>query len=131
MVQMVIAIALAWLVAQFLLKPAIASFKAGHFVPEAIFWQGGMPSGHAALVGALVAALVKTNTVYSPLVAVAVVFSGIVLYEALITRNILMRQAEILQGLTNHKLDRVVGHQPLEVVAGLMVGISISWWLVL
>lgn len=130
MAQFLFAIALSWLCAQLILKPVVASFKAGHFVPEAIFWQGGMPSGHASLVGALVAALVKTQGWHSPLVALAIVFSAIVLYEALITRNILGRQAEILERITKHKFERVVGHQPLEVVAGLVVGISISWWLV-
>lgn len=130
MAQILLAIAVSWLVAQLILKPLIASFKAGHLVPEAVCWQGGMPSGHAALVGALCSAIAKTQGLSSPLFAVSVVFSVIVLYEALITRNILMRQADALEKATKKKLERVIGHQPLEVMGGVVVGVVAAWYLV-
>ena len=121
-----LSIAVSWIACQCILKPLIASFKAGHFVPEAVWWQGGMPSGHAALVGALCSAIAKSEGFGTIAFSTATVFSLIVLYEALVTRNMLMRQTEALQSLTKHKLQPVVGHQPLEVAAGLAVGILVA-----
>jgi len=130
MSSMIIAVAVAWLCAQVLLKPLIESFKRSRFVPEAIWARGGMPSGHSALVGALCAAVAKVEGFSSPLFVVSLVFSLLVLYDALVTRNVLTRQADVLQSLTKRRVERIFGHEPVEVVAGIVLGVAVSWYLV-
>ena len=129
MSSMIIAVAVAWLCAQVIIKPLIESFKRSRFVPEAIFARGGMPSGHSALVGAICSAVAKTQGFSSPLFAVSVVFSSLVLYDALVTRNVLTRQADVLQSLTKRRVEPIFGHEPVEVVAGLLLGVAVAWYM--
>lgn len=128
MIPVILSIAIAWLLAQCVLKSLIASIKARRFVPEAVWWQGGMPSGHAALVGALCAAIAKAQGFDSVSFAISVVFSALVLYEALVTRNILMHESEVLQSLTKKRVKAVVGHTVNEVIVGLVIGAGLVWY---
>ena len=130
MASMIFAVAVAWICAQVVLKPLIESFKRGRFVPESIWQRGGMPSGHSALVGALCAAIAKVDGLQSPLFVISLVFSLLVLYDALVTRRILTRQADILQTLTKKNVDRIFGHEPVEVFAGVLLGVLIAWYLI-
>lgn len=130
MSSIIVAVALAWLCAQVILKPLIESFKKGRFAPEAIWQHGGMPSGHSALVSALCAAVAKIDGVSSPLFAVCLGFSLLVLYDALVTRRILGSQADVLQSLTKRHVDKIFGHEPIEVFAGILLGFLVSWFMV-
>lgn len=130
MVYIVVAVGIAWLCAQVILKPLIEGFKRGRFVPEAIWQRGGMPSGHSALVGGLCSAIAKTSGINSPGFAIALGFSILVLYDALVTRKVLTRHGQVLQSLVKKPLDMISGHEPIEVFAGLVLGAGITWWLI-
>jgi uncharacterized protein len=126
-----IAAVLAWLVAQ-LLKTLVALVRdrkldLGHMVSP-----GGMPSAHSALVTALATAIARLYGIQSSLFAVAAVFAGVVMYDAAGVRLAVSRQARILnrmiddffhsRGFDEHRLRELVGHTPVQVIVGALLG---------
>ena len=103
--------------------------------------DGGMPSGHSATVCAMVVATGRYCGVNSPLFAIAAVLSIIVMYDAMGVRYETGEQAKVLnrmftewmdQGFEQFqlphgkKLKEMVGHTPLQVVAGFLVGLVVG-----
>ncbi len=98
-----------------------------------LLWAtGGMPSSHSALVVAL-AISVGINTGFdSPLFAVSAVLAMIVMYDAAGVRQAAGKQAEkinliveeLLSGhpLNEEHLRELLGHTPLQVAVGALVG---------
>ena len=98
-----------------------------------LLWAtGGMPSSHSALVVAL-AISVGINTGFdSPLFAVSAVLAMIVMYDAAGVRQAAGKQAEkinliveeLLSGhpLNEEHLRELLGHTPLQVAVGAVVG---------
>lgn len=106
---------------------------------------GGMPSSHSALVAALAAGVGQTAGWASSEFAIATVFAFIVMYDAAGVRRAAGKQAQILnqmideffQGeheLAEERLKELLGHTPVQVIVGSILGIAISWlgeWLLL
>jgi acid phosphatase family membrane protein YuiD len=100
---------------------------------------GGMPSSHSAAVSALTMAVGLKEGFGSTLFGVSLYFSLIVMYDAAGLRQAAGRQAVILNRLMNehlteveadrHRLMELLGHTPLEVLVGSLLGIlSASAW---
>ena len=98
-----------------------------------IIGAGGMPSSHSALVSTLTTMIGKYEGITTPIFAVSLVFSLIVMYDASGVRRAAGKQAKMLNkivetpGLTNvevgEKLVEVLGHTPIEVIVGVIVGV--------
>ena len=128
---------LGWFIAQ-VLKTIIHLFLTKQFVAERMIGSGGMPSSHSATVCALATA---TGMVYgggSFEFAIAVILAIIVMHDAMGVRRETGIQAkvihEMLEVFTNmgkkmspeEKLKEFVGHTPLQVLAGGILGILIA-----
>jgi acid phosphatase family membrane protein YuiD len=128
---------LAWLMAQ-VIKIIIEAFRNKKVDFKRIAGAGGMPSSHAALTVALTSALWKDFGPNNPLVAVTAVFTLIVLYDAAGVRRAAGKQAAVLnliiEELTLHKqlsekrLKELLGHTPLQVLAGILLGILVGYY---
>ncbi len=97
---------------------------------------GGMPSSHSALVAAVTTAIGREVGLGSPLFGAAVIFSAIVMYDAAGVRRAVGRHARVLNLLLDevfihHQIDEarlreLVGHTPLQVLAGALVGVTVT-----
>ncbi|KAM3100897.1 divergent PAP2 family protein [Phormidesmis sp. 146-12] len=99
--------------------------------------SGGMPSSHAALVAALAAGVGQTSGWASSEFAIATVFAIIVMYDAAGVRRAAGKQAQILNQMideffqgehqfTEERLKELLGHTPVQVIVGSILGIAIS-----
>lgn len=103
--------------------------------------SGGMPSSHSALVTALTTAIGLTHGFDSGLFALSLCFSLVVMYDAAGVRNAVGKQAVILnkmiedlqtkknKGLvkeSENRLKELIGHTPIEVFAGAILGIVVA-----
>ncbi len=97
---------------------------------------GGMPSSHSALVMGLVVAIGFEKGLASVELAIAVVFAMIVMYDAAGIRRAAGKQAKILnkmidqldsgQDIREEQLKELLGHTPIEVVVGALLGVFIA-----
>lgn len=97
---------------------------------------GGMPSSHSALVAALTHSIGLYLGFGSPLYALSFVLAMIVIYDATGIRRQAGKHAEIINTmildlasghpLQEEKLREVLGHTPLEALAGMLMGLAIS-----
>src|SRR5579864_193732 len=98
---------------------------------------GGMPSSHSALVVSLTTIIGRFQGVQSPLFALSLIFSTVVMYDATGVRRAAGQQAMILnallddvfiahRGIHQERLRELLGHTPIEVIAGALLGIAIS-----
>jgi hypothetical protein len=95
---------------------------------------GGMPSSHAASVAALSTSVGIQQGLSSVLFGVTLYFSLVVMYDAAGLRRAAGRQAVILNRLIDehfqhaeegtHKLMELLGHTPLEVLVGAVLGVA-------
>ena len=123
---------LGWLVAQ-VLKTIINFILLGKFQLERMWGDGGMPSAHSATVCAMVIATGRCVGVDSAIFAVASVVAIITMHDAMGVRHETGEQAKVLNQmidqwievseknapfLQNMHLKEMVGHTPLQVVAG-------------
>lgn len=106
------------------------------FDASRIVGTGGMPSSHSSFTMALSFSIGKYHGFDSPLFAIALIFSFVTMYDAQGIRRAAGRHAEILNDLIlEHKMPNVgelkelLGHTPLEVAAGALLGIVIGLWL--
>ena len=122
---------LAWLLAQ-LYKAGDTFNKTGVWKWKALLENGGMPSAHASVVAAL-SLTVFLETGFSLLFVVSVVFSLIVLNDALKVRRQASVHASLLSELLGKKrkrrsaLSSSLGHTPTEVAVGLVLGMLVTW----
>ena len=108
------------------------------FVPERLIGSGGMPSCHSAAVCAMVTALIINEGVGSNYVAIAGLLAIVVMYDATGVRRETGNQAKLLNELIDmftkdgstlsngDKLKEFVGHTPLQVLVGAILGISFA-----
>ncbi len=125
----------AWALAQGLKFP-IMSFVQRRWNWSVLFSAGGMPSSHAALITSCTNAIGLWHGYNSPLFALGAAMTMIVLYDAAGVRHqagihaarINFLFEELLQGhpWNEEELREVLGHTPLEVLAGTLLGIAIS-----
>lgn len=99
---------------------------------------GGMPSAHSAFVAALAAGMGQTAGWDSAEFAIASVFAFIVMYDAAGVRQAAGKQARILNQIIDEffsedhtfsedRLKEFLGHTPVQVIVGLILGIAVSW----
>jgi acid phosphatase family membrane protein YuiD len=99
---------------------------------------GGMPSAHSALVTSLATGVGQTLGWASPDFALATIFAIIVMYDAAGVRQAAGKQARILNQMIDElfdekhdfsqdRLKELLGHTPVQVIAGSALGITISW----
>lgn len=98
----------------------------GKKVTLKLFLQpGGMPSTHAAAVIGLTTALAMIDGLHSHTFMISIIFSFIVLYDASGVRYTAGIHGRILNELTDkkHDLSELLGHTPMEVAAGTIIGL--------
>ena len=127
--QILTASLLSWFIAQ-VLKTIINFILLGKFQLERMWGDGGMPSAMAIVTG-------RSAGVASPIFAVACVVAIITMHDAMGVRHETGEQAKVLNQmiaqwidvseknapfLQNMHLKEMVGHTPLQVVAGVLLG---------
>lgn len=127
---------LAWAVAQ-LLKIVSWAVMRGKLNFRRLVEPGGMPSSHSAFVTALAASIGLQEGFDSTLFALAAVFALIVMYDAAGVRRAAGKQARVLNAIVEdlnrrelhpERLRELLGHTPIEVVAGALLGIVVAVW---
>ena len=98
--------------------------------------SGGMPSSHTALVLSLTTVIGSKRGLNSPEFAISAIFSVVVMYDATGVRRAAGRQAQVLnriiddlfhrEGLREERLRELIGHTPVEVIAGALLGILVA-----
>lgn len=126
---------LAWLIAQ-LIKIGIDLIKNKTINPLLIVSSGGMPSSHSALVTALAFSIGFTEGFSSTIFALSFVIGLIVMYDASGVRRAAGKQAEVLNIFIKNfekygikidfKLKELLGHSPIEVLMGALLGVAIA-----
>lgn len=118
-------------------KVLLKSFKR-KIVWRDVFAYSDMPSGHTAVVVSLVTILALARGISSPEFAVAFVFMSIVITDAIGLRNYLGQHGKTLNILVKDlkedefldnnypKLLEHIGHTPLQVIIGALVGVITS-----
>ncbi len=100
-----------------------------------LWGSGGMPSSHSAVMTALSTTIGYTEGIDSPIFALAVISSCIVMYDAAGVRRAAGKQARVLNQIIEsegkninmqEKLIEILGHTPIEVIVGAIVGILLA-----
>ncbi|MDW7674757.1 MAG: divergent PAP2 family protein [Bacillota bacterium] len=135
----------ALLVAQ-VMKLPIHALTDGEVDISRVFGSGGMPSSHSAFVVALISALIIHYGWAHPLVAIAIVFGIIVMYDAFGVRRESGKQATVINMLVDEmqfvssrastffsngpkrgeSLKELLGHEPIEILAGAILGVVVA-----
>jgi uncharacterized protein len=131
----------AWALAQ-IIKIPLDYLRTRRWNWALLFTTGGMPSSHSALMTSTVLAIGLYYGFDNPLFALGVAITMIVTYDAAGVRrqagihaqriNVLFD--ELLHGhtFTERDLREVLGHTPLEVIGGILLGLIVATaqWLV-
>ena len=127
---------IAWFLAQ--LYKVITHFRKEHeFSFERVVGSGGMPSSHTSFVSALTISVWKTQGFASPIFALSVAFSVVVMYDAAGVRRAAGEQAKLLNKMVaewkyydndfrQKQLKELLGHSKKEVLVGLVLGITVA-----
>ena len=134
---------------QILLMPILAGISAQickffirsnklKFSAKAMMAYSGMPSGHSSIVISLATIVGLREGLHSPLFAITIVFAILTIRDAIGIRQYLGEHGKILNILVNdlkddnvleqkypHLLERI-GHTPMQVIAGSILGFLIS-----
>ena len=129
-----------WLIAQ-LLKAIIDAAVNKTFRLSRLFGDGGMPSGHSATVMSLATIVGLTDGFGSITFAIAMVFAIVVMHDATGVRREAGKQARMIlsmgevlgdylaekdRNIKDEKLKVLVGHTPLQVICGALLGFAIA-----
>ncbi|MHB8587624.1 MAG: divergent PAP2 family protein [Candidatus Dormibacteraceae bacterium] len=125
----------AWAIAQ-AAKVILTSMHQRRLNLRVLAETGGMPSSHAAIVMGMTTAVGKYAGVSSAAFAIALIFSFVVMYDAAGLRRAAGRQAAILnrlvqdlvhmRGMQEQRLRELLGHTPVEVLVGALLGIGVG-----
>ena len=100
--------------------------------------SGGMPSSHSSFVMGLTTAVGLTHGWNSTYFAICLSFSLVIMYDAAGVRRAVGKQAVILNKMiedmhrkkekktTEKRLKELIGHTPVEVFAGALLGIVLA-----
>lgn len=144
---------LSWMIAQ-LIKAVIYAIRYKTFKLERLFGSGGMPSSHSSTVCALVITVYRIEGLNSAVLGLAMIFAMVTMYDAMGVRRAaglhakqINRLRHIVEELDEEALDKMdervdedeeenpedtkelkefLGHTPLEVILGAMLGILIA-----
>ena len=142
-----------WASAQ-VIKAVLYTILNKEFSLERLFGDGGMPSGHSATVSAMTMMALLYYGVGSFEFAISAMLAIIVMHDAMGVRLETGRQAEIINEMralfdeivnefntedtlekkfqkvfSEEKLKEYVGHTPIQVIAGCILGLFIGWLL--
>lgn len=97
---------------------------------ERFFGTGGMPSSHTAMMCALTVSVAQVEGTASTAFAISFVISCVVIYDALNIRRAAGEQAKAINEIRAmddnfEQLKELLGHTPLEVLGGMVLGICI------
>ena len=137
--------AFSWVIAQ-ILKSIISAIVNKKFSFDRLVGDGGMPSGHSATVTSLAIMCGLVNGFNSATFGLATIFAIVVMHDATGVRRetgkqavSIIKMAELLNDYVSEKdeviktdkLKVLVGHTPLQVVCGALLGavISIGYYL--
>lgn len=123
-----------WIVAQ-LIKTFINGVKSKDWDWRYIYRSGGMPSVHTSVIVALCTTLVYRLGANSPEFGIATILAAIVMYDAMNVRHAVGEHSQALRAIMpqvfkGEKPPKMIihqsnGHTPLEVLAGLVVGVIV------
>ena len=142
---------ISWLAAQ-RLKTSHYAVKYRTFEPERITGAGGMPSSHSALVVSVAIYTLRSQGFSSPAFALSMILAGVVIYDAMSVRynaGLHAKELNRLRKVIDEMDDEIsqlsgeedepaselterrdfkefLGHTPLEVLAGSLLGIIIA-----
>ncbi len=137
--RVLIAAVAAWVIGQFLKFP-LEYILNRRWNWGIMFSSGGLPSSHSALVTAVTLSIGFKDGFDTSIFALAVAIAMIVIYDAAGVR----RQAgihaerinEIMKNFIENRrfpeedLKEMLGHTKFEVIAGVLLGVLISWALI-
>lgn len=131
---------LAWFYAQ-LLKLLIEAWRSKKLELRLLWSSGGMPSSHSATVCALATASARIYGLSSFEFAMSAVFALVVMYDASGVRLETGKQAKLLNLILesdlsewpsladfDETLKELVGHTPLQVMAGAILGFLVAFF---
>jgi len=133
---------IAWGLAQ-ILKLPLEYFRTGEWNWAILASAGGMPSSHSALIVGATHAVGLYLGFESPLFGLAVAITMIVTYDAAGVRrqagiqahkiNMMVKELFAGHAINEKDLREVLGHSPLEVAGGILLGIVVAqllwfWW---
>ncbi|MDE7192402.1 MAG: divergent PAP2 family protein [Oscillospiraceae bacterium] len=142
---------ISWLAAQ-ILKTIHYAVKYKTFDPERITGAGGMPSSHSSLVVSVAIYTLRSQGFSSPAFALSMILAGVVIYDAMSVRynaGLHAKELNRLRKVIDEMDDEIsqlsgeedeeaselterrdfkefLGHTPLEVLAGSLLGIIIA-----
>ena len=131
---------LAWFLAQ-LIKTVANLVVNRNLDLKRMVGSGDMPSSHSSFICAATASIGQIYGWQAPLFSLAAVVALVVMYDACNVRRAAGEQAKVLNQmieewidiseknspfLQNMHLKEMVGHTPLQVVAGMVVGIVVG-----
>ena len=130
------AAALAWAVAQ-ALKVMLTLAISRRFDKSRVLGSGGMPSSHSAMACAMLMTIGFREGFSSSIFALEFCFSGVVMYDAAGVRRSTGKNAAVINQLMDmlsgngytfdeKRLKELVGHTPIQVMAGALLGIFIG-----
>ena len=104
---------------------------------KALFFStGGMPSSHSALAVAVTVSIGLYEGFGTPLFAISTVLALVVMHDAAGIRRAAGKQAQAInflfskledQGIKlDNKLKELLGHNPIEVIAGAILGLIVA-----
>lgn len=135
--NIVLVAALAWFIAQ-VSKLFLTWLKTKKINLYAMFASGGMPSSHTSFVIAMTTKMGLQEGFSSPLFALALCFSLIVMYDAAGVRHAVGLQAQMLNVLIDdyndentvdiERVKEILGHTPTQVLAGIILGIAVGYF---
>ncbi|HYT33407.1 MAG TPA: divergent PAP2 family protein [Ktedonobacteraceae bacterium] len=133
--RILMAALLAWAVAQ-IVKTIYELVRQRKLVFSRLVSSGGMPSSHSALVTGLATAAGRVSGFSSASFAIAAVLAAIVMYDAAGVRRAVSIQARILNQMIDEafqghpfaekRLRELIGHTPVQVIVGGLLGIFIG-----
>jgi len=130
------AAALSWAIAQGL-KIILTLIIDRRFDSTRVFGSGGMPSSHSSMTCAMMMVIGFTEGFDSSAFALAFCFSGVVMYDAAGVRRSTGKNAAVINRMIERlvsdgfafdeeHLKELVGHTPIQVLAGALLGILIG-----
>ncbi len=124
---------IAWAIAQFM-KIVHDAYKTKSFSLDLIFSSGGFPSSHTSFVTSLAGGVGFVDGFDSTTFAISVILAFVVMYDAIGVRRAAGTHARIINDLVlkldgnsvEERLEELLGHTPLQVLGGLVLGIIVS-----
>ncbi len=122
-----------WFVIQ-VFKFVFDSIKEKKLLWNRLLGAGGMPSSHSAVVTTLATMIAREYGLEAPITALTIIFACVVMYDAAGVRraagkqaSLLNRMIEITELKPEERLQEVLGHSPIQVMAGAIIGIIVGF----